>query len=149
LEKEALIFAKINDLQNRTMTGFVWTNIRFKKMQLLFRKKAWRFKRIFVRECYNIMINTGGPRYMQSFYLRCVYAIEKWSFFWNLSSNLQSILVFLYANLLHASLFLEFLSIEYNEVHLYWGFDVRGQLMEVVRLPSQSRGYRVDSSKTR
>jgi len=35
-------------------------------------------------------MSTGGPRYMQSFYLRIrVYAIEKWPFFWNLSSNLQ------------------------------------------------------------
>jgi len=34
--------------------------------------------------------NTGGPRYMRSFYLRFhVYAIEKLAFFWNLSSNLQ------------------------------------------------------------
>jgi len=33
---------------------------------------------------------TDGPRYMQSFYLRFrVYPIEKWPFFWNLSSNLQ------------------------------------------------------------
>jgi len=33
---------------------------------------------------------TGGPRYMRSFYLRIrVYAIEKWPFFWNISSNLQ------------------------------------------------------------
>jgi len=34
--------------------------------------------------------NTDGPRYMRSFYLQiCIYAIEKWPFFWNLSSNLQ------------------------------------------------------------
>jgi hypothetical protein len=33
---------------------------------------------------------TGGPRHMRSFYLGfCIYAIEKWPFFWNLSSNLQ------------------------------------------------------------
>jgi len=55
--------------------------------------------------------NTGGPRYMLSFYLRIrVYANEKWPFFWNLSSNLQWSLVFLYANSLYASIFLESLS---------------------------------------
>jgi len=44
---------------------------------------------------------------MRSFYLRFrVYAIQKWPFSWNLSSNLQSSLVFLYANSLYASLFL-------------------------------------------
>jgi len=36
-------------------------------------------------------------------------------FFWNTSSNLQSSLAFL-----HASLFLESLSLTYNEVHLYF-----------------------------
>jgi len=40
-------------------------------------------------------------------------------FFWNLSSNLQWLLVFLYANSLHASIFLESLSLAYNEVYLY------------------------------
>jgi len=34
--------------------------------------------------------NTGSPRYMRSFYLQfCVYAIQKWPLFWNLSSDLQ------------------------------------------------------------
>jgi len=57
---------------------------------------------------------------MRSFYLQFrVYAIRKWPFFWNLTSNLQSSLVFLYANSLYASLFLESLSLAYNEVHLY------------------------------
>jgi len=52
---------------------------------------------------------TGGPRYMRSFYLWFrIYAIQKWPFFWNLSSNYQSSLVFLYANSLYASLFLGF-----------------------------------------
>jgi len=37
-------------------------------------------------------------------------------FFWNISSNYQSSLVFLYANSLYASLFLESLSLAYNEV---------------------------------
>jgi len=61
-------------------------------------------------------VGTGGPRYMRSFYLQFrIYAIRKWPFFWNLSSNLQSSLVFLYANSLYASLFLESLSLEYNE----------------------------------
>jgi len=41
------------------------------------------------------------------------------TFFWNLSSNYQSSLVFLYANSLYASLFLESLSLAYNEVQLY------------------------------
>ncbi len=64
--------------------------------------------------------NTGSPRYMRSFYLRFRgYAIKKWPLFWNLSSDLQSPLVFLYANSLYASLFFEFLSLAYNEVHLY------------------------------
>jgi len=47
------------------------------------------------------------------------YAIQKSPFFWNLSSNLQWSLVFLFANLLHSSLFLESLSLAYIEVHLY------------------------------
>jgi len=64
--------------------------------------------------------STGGPPYMRSFYLRFhVYAIQKWPFFWNLSSNYQSSLVFLYANSLYASLFLQSLSLAYNKVHLY------------------------------
>jgi len=41
-------------------------------------------------------------------------------FFWNLSSNLQWLLVFLYANSLYSSIFLESLSLAFNEVHLYW-----------------------------
>jgi len=62
-----------------------------------------------------IFIDTGSPRYMRSFYLRFrVYAIQKWPLFWNLSSDLQLSLVFLYA-----SLFLESLSLEYNEFYLY------------------------------
>ncbi len=68
-----------------------------------------------------ILICTGGPRYMKPFYLRFhVYAIEKWPFSWNLSSTLQLFLVFLYANLLYASLFLESLSLAYKEVRLYY-----------------------------
>ncbi len=36
------------------------------------------------------ILNTGDPHYMRSFYLRFrIYDIEKWPFFWNLSSNLQ------------------------------------------------------------
>ncbi len=58
---------------------------------------------------------------MRSFYLRFrVYAIQKWPLLWNLSSDLQSPLVFLYANSLYASLFFESLSLAYNEVHLYY-----------------------------
>ncbi len=41
------------------------------------------------------------------------------TFFWNLSPNYQSSLVFLYVNSLYASLFLESLSLAYNEVQLY------------------------------
>jgi len=67
------------------------------------------------------MRHTVGPRYMRSFYLQiCIYSIEKWPFFWNLSSNLQWSLVFLYANSLYASIFLESLYLAYNEVPLYW-----------------------------
>jgi hypothetical protein len=40
----------------------------------------------------------------------------KMAFFWNLSSNLQSSLVFLYANLFYTSLFLESLSLAYNYI---------------------------------
>jgi hypothetical protein len=59
---------------------------------------------------------TGGPLYMRSFYLRIrVSAIANWPFFWNLSPNLQSFLVFLYASLIFWSL-----SIAYNEVQLYF-----------------------------
>jgi len=43
----------------------------------------------------------------------------KTAFFWNLSSNLQWLLVFLYLNSLYESMFLESLSHEYIEVHLY------------------------------
>ena len=58
---------------------------------------------------------------MRSFYLRfCVCAIESWPFFWNLSSNLQSSLVFLYANSLYASIFFRSLPLAYNEGHLYF-----------------------------
>ncbi len=45
----------------------------------------WRPQHVFP----NMSPYTGGPRYMRSFYMRFrIYAIEKWSFFWNLSSNL-------------------------------------------------------------
>ncbi len=58
------------------------------------------------------VIFTGGPHYMRSIYLQfCVYAIQKWPLFWNISSNLESSLVFLYENLLCASLFLKSLSL--------------------------------------
>jgi hypothetical protein len=54
------------------------------------------------------------------FYLRIrVSAIANWPFFWKVSPNLQSFLVFLYANLLYASLIFRSLSIAYNEVQLY------------------------------
>jgi len=63
--------------------------------------------------------NTGGPHYMRSFYLQIhVYAIEKWPFFWNLSSNLQWSFVFLYVNSWYSSIFLESLSLAYNEGRL-------------------------------
>ncbi len=68
---------------------------------------------------------TGGPRYMRSFYLRFrISAIShicdpEMTFFWNISSNYQSSLIFLCANSLYASLFLESLSLAYNEVQLY------------------------------
>ena len=58
---------------------------------------------------------------MRSFYLQFrIYATENWPFFWNLSSNLQSSLVFLYANSLYASIFFRSLSLAYNERHLYY-----------------------------
>ncbi len=64
--------------------------------------------------------NTDSPRYIRSFYLQfCVYAIQKWPLFWNLSSDLKQSLVFLDANLLYVSIFLESLSLAYNKVHLY------------------------------
>jgi hypothetical protein len=58
---------------------------------------------------------------MWSFYLqiRVATAIANWPFFWNVSPNLQLFLVLLYGNLLYASQIFWYLSIEYNEVHLY------------------------------
>jgi hypothetical protein len=57
---------------------------------------------------------------MRSFYLRiCVSAIANWPYFWNISINLQSFLIFLYANSLYARQIFWFLSIAYNKVHLY------------------------------
>jgi len=41
------------------------------------------------------------------------------AFFKNQSSDLRWLLVFWYAHSLYASIFLESLSLEYNEVHLY------------------------------
>jgi len=49
----------------------------------------------------------------------CIFDPEM-TFFWNISANYQSSLVFLYVNSLYASLFLESLSLAYNEVQLYW-----------------------------
>ncbi len=66
-----------------------------------------------------VFIDTGGPRYMRSFYLWIrVSAIENWPFFCNLSPNLQSFLVFLYANSLYTSLIFRSLSIANNEVEI-------------------------------
>ncbi len=48
-----------------------------------------------------------------------VSSIENWPFFWNVSPNLQSFLVFLYANTLYASLNFWSLSIAHNKVQLY------------------------------
>jgi len=57
---------------------------------------------------------------LSNYFYKARYAIQKWPFFWNLSSNYQSSLVFLCANSLYASLFLESLSLAYNEVQLYF-----------------------------
>ncbi len=66
-------------------------------------------------------INTGGPRYMRTFYLRFrVYAIEIMAYLRNVSSYLPMLLVSLYANSLYANHFFRSLSIAYNEVHLYY-----------------------------
>ncbi len=46
-------------------------------------------------------------------------AIENWPFFWNVSPNLQSFLVFLYASSFYARQIFWSLSIAYNKVHLY------------------------------
>ncbi len=54
---------------------------------------------------------TGGPRYMQTFYLR---------FLRNVSSYLPKLLVSLYADLLYANHFFRSLTIAYNEMHLYF-----------------------------
>ncbi len=48
-----------------------------------------------------------------------VSAIANWPFYWNVSPNLQSLLVFLYVNSLYASQIFWSLSIAYNEVHLF------------------------------
>ncbi len=59
--------------------------------------------------------DTGGPRYMQTFYVRFrVYAIKIMAFQRNVSSNLPMLLVSLYA-----SQFFRSLSIAYNEGRLY------------------------------
>ncbi len=48
---------------------------------------------------FSIKVSTGGPRYMQTFYLRFrVYAIEIKAFQRNLSFNLPKLLVLLNAN---------------------------------------------------
>ncbi len=61
--------------------------------------------------------HTGESRNLLSFYLQiCVSASAKWPSFVNLSTNLQSFLVFLYLNLLSASLIFLFLSFAYH-----WG----------------------------
>jgi len=68
---------------------------------------------------------------MQSFYLQ--FRDPELAFFWNQSSNYQSSLVSLYANLLYSSLFLESLSIVYNEVHLYQqSYSIAAQLVKVM-----------------
>jgi hypothetical protein len=98
-------------------------------------KNVLVFKHIFIKKFALNFFYTGGPRYMRSFYLRFrvymsqafaeirhFHTIQKWPFFWNLSSNYQSSLVFLYANSLYLSLFLEFLSLAFNEVQLYLFF---------------------------
>ena len=70
-----------------------------------------------------MQVNTGGPRYMR-FFLSAILRIcdRELSIFWNLSSNLQSSLVILYANPLYASIFFWSLSLPYNEgnVYLLW-----------------------------
>ena len=55
----------------------------------------------------NLGLNTGGPCYMRTFYLRFhVYAIEIVAFLRNISSYLPMLLVSLYVNLLYANHFL-------------------------------------------
>ncbi len=81
--------------------------------------------------CNNV--STGSPRYMRSFFLRFrIYLNEKWPFSWNLSSNLWYSQVFLYANSLYSSLFLESLSLAYNEVHLYVFRFVQGTKQNII-----------------
>ncbi len=64
---------------------------------------------------------TGGPRYMQTFYLRFrEYAIEIMPFQRNITSYLPMLLVSLYANSFYANHFFRSLSIAYNEVRLYY-----------------------------
>jgi hypothetical protein len=49
--------------------------------------------------------------YMRSFYLQI--RVANWPYFWNVSPNLQSLLIFLYAKQIFRSL-----SVAYSEVHL-------------------------------
>ncbi len=69
-----------------------------------------------IRINFNIHVDHVG-----SFYLRIRFSvIAIWPFFGNISINLQSFLVFLYANSLYASLIFRSQSIAYNEVQLYF-----------------------------
>jgi len=72
--------------------------------------------------------NTGGPRYLRTFYLRFhLYVIKIMAFQRNASSNLPMLLVSLYANSLYAIQFLgPYLShIMTNEGRLYYYYAIK------------------------
>jgi len=90
--------------------GFVVFGAKFvQKNARVKRWLNWQLVALFICSLYAVFLSA-------IFRIQCDPEII---FFLTLSSNLQSSLVFLYANSLYASLFLESLSLEYNEVHLY------------------------------
>ena len=114
------------EVASRSASFFLWRLKHFKvnKVRTIVELKevlVATFNLTWIKSVFwNSFWTTGGPLYMRSFFLQFrEYATENWPFFWKPSSNLQSSLVFLYANSLYASLFFWSLSLAYNEGHLY------------------------------
>jgi len=99
------------------------------------------------KKTYSFVVSTNNCPinsylYMQAALVICCLFICKFAymwlknglFFWNLSSNLQWLLVFLYGNSLYSSIFLESPSLEYNEVHLYLDWLINYALSIIVTI---------------